>query len=98
MQGDTVTEVTTEIERKWTEYRELLKVKFDEFMEGFNLEKNNVENLIKDMNLDKPDDNVSDDVNTEEVIEDVSNIENWDSSIEQEQRVDDNSEDTEDNE
>lgn len=83
--GDKVTDFTNDVERKFTEYREKLKVKWDEFIEKFDIEKENVETLWNDRNLDKEDDNVSEDVNTEEVIEDVSNIENWESSIEKEQ-------------
>ena len=36
--------------------------------------------------MDEKDDNISEDANTEEVIEDVTNIEGWDSSIERQQR------------
>ena len=84
--GDKVTEFTTNLERKFTEYREKAKVKWDEFLDRFDLEKDNVETLWNDRNLDEKDDNISEDANTEEIIEDVTNIENWDSSIEQEQR------------
>ena len=84
--GDKVTEFTTNLERTFTEYREKAKVKWAEFLEKFDIEKGNVENFWDDRNLDEKDDNISEDANTEEVIEDVTNIEGWDSSIERQQR------------
>lgn len=75
--GYKVTEFTTILGRKFTECRELLKVKFDEFTHIYEIEKDNVENLVKNRNLDKPDYNGSEDANTEKVTENVTSTESF---------------------
>ena len=52
-------------------------MKFDEFTHIYEIEKDNVENLVKNRNLDKPDYNGSEDANTEKVTENVTSTESF---------------------